>query len=217
MRPPRSSRCSRPHDLPEPSRTRPSYWAPTLLDGGEPVEPTLGTAYYRAAPGVDPTEVGRVPAGLEDHRRRHDRRPETRARSTSPAGPAACHLAVPPNRRTAPRSAPLRAVITFPDCWDGERVDSADHRSHVANSADGACPDSHPVHVPQLTFAITYPITRDRPRPDPRVRVDLRPALGLLQRLGPGRAARRGRAVPAPRCGVRAVVEPRPRKPLFSG
>jgi hypothetical protein len=64
--------------------------------------------------------------------------------------------AAPPN---CPASAPLRAVITFPDCWDGERLDSPDHRSHAANSLDGECPDSHPVHIPQLTFAITYPVS----------------------------------------------------------
>jgi hypothetical protein len=50
-------------------------------------------------------------------------------------------------------------VITFPDCWDGDHLDSEDHRSHLANSVRGRCPQSHPVHVPQLTFAVTYPVT----------------------------------------------------------
>ena len=50
-------------------------------------------------------------------------------------------------------------VLTFPDCWDGRHVDSADHRSHVANSTDGACPRSHPVSIPQLTTSITFPIS----------------------------------------------------------
>jgi hypothetical protein len=63
---------------------------------------------------------------------------------------------VPPS---CPSSAPLRAVITFPDCWDGRHVDSEDHRSHMANSNEGRCPSTHAVHVPQLTFAVTYLVT----------------------------------------------------------
>lgn len=136
-----------------------SYWAPTLLDGGVPVQPTLGTAYYRAAPGVDPTEVVAFPTGFrviagdltatEDDPRPVDIAGWTCGVTTRLSG-------APPN---CPDSAPLRAVITFPDCWDGVNVDSVDHRSHAANSADGECPESHPVHIPQLTFAINYPIS----------------------------------------------------------
>ena len=34
--------------------------------------------------------------------------------------------------------------IAFPDCWDGEHLDSDDHRAHVARSRDGRCPVGHP-------------------------------------------------------------------------
>ncbi|KAK8045700.1 hypothetical protein PG996_013764 [Apiospora saccharicola] len=52
----------------------------------------------------------------------------------------------------------LRSVITFPTCWDGVNTDSPDHRSHVAYpvsgsydvGADGVCPSSHPVKIPQV-------------------------------------------------------------------
>lgn len=136
-----------------------SYWAPTLLDDGEPVEPTLGTAYYRAAPGVDPTEVVAFPPGFkviagDMTATAQDPRPLDIAGWT-----CGVTTRLSPEPQNCPISAPLRGVITFPDCWDGERVDSVDHRSHTANSADGVCPDSHPVHIPQLTFAITYPIS----------------------------------------------------------
>jgi hypothetical protein len=50
-------------------------------------------------------------------------------------------------------------VLTFQDCWDGEHLDSADHRSHAAYSADGRCPRSHPVHLPQLTVSVMFPIS----------------------------------------------------------
>mgnify|MGYP000988992337 CR=1 FL=1 len=73
-------------------------------------------------------------------------------------GTSSRHRSEPP---TCPASAPLHAVITFPDCWDGERTDSSDHRAHMANSAGGRCPESHPVHVPQLTFVVAYPVWGD--------------------------------------------------------
>lgn len=136
-----------------------SYWAPTLLDHGRTVTPRLGTAYYRAAPGVDPTSVVAFPPGFkiiagdltatEDDQRPLDIAGWSCGVSTRLSG-------APP---TCPNSAPLRAVITFPDCWDGSNLDSSDHRSHMANSVDGRCPTTHPVSLPQLTFAITYPVS----------------------------------------------------------
>lgn len=134
-----------------------AYWAPVLLDGGEPVTPTLGTAYYRAAPGVEPTDVVAFPPGFMvvagDHTATEPQPVDLAGWS---CGVTTRLAAAPPN---CPASAPLRAVITFPDCWDGERLDSPDHRSHTANSSEGSCPESHPVHIPQLTFAITYPVS----------------------------------------------------------
>lgn len=136
-----------------------AYWAPTLYDHGRQVVPRLGTAYYRAAPGVDPESVVAFPPGFkiiagdltatEDDPRPVDIAGWSCGVSTRlSSGPPTC-----------PVSAPLRAVITFPDCWDGSNIDSSDHRAHMANSADGRCPTTHPVSVPQLTFAITYPVS----------------------------------------------------------
>lgn len=47
--------------------------------------------------------------------------------------------------------------LQFPQCWDG-RLDSADHRSHLAyieyddTTGQPVCPTSHPRALPQLTF-----------------------------------------------------------------
>lgn len=137
-----------------------SYWAPTLLADGEPVEPTGSDAYYRAAPGVPPERVQPHPAGLMVVA---GDMAATTAQDTDlvgwACGVSARQYSTPP---ACSPSAPLRAVITFPDCWDGRHLDSADHRSHLANSTAGECPDSHPVHVPQLTFAISYPVWGQR-------------------------------------------------------
>ena len=136
-----------------------AYWSPRLLRDGRPVIPTKSTAYYRAAPGVDPTDVEAYPAGLMvvagDMTANADAPQDTDLAGWT-CGTGSNLAPTPP---ACPASAPLRALITFPDCWDGEHVDSDDHRSHMANSAGGECPDSHPVHVAQLTFAISYPVT----------------------------------------------------------
>ena len=136
-----------------------SYWTPALLDGGEPVEPRLGTAYYRAAPGVDPTEVVAYPPGFrviagDMTATREDPRPLDIA-----GWSCGVTTRLSPEPRECPVSAPLRAVVTFPDCWDGRSLDSVDHRSHTANSSGGRCPVTHPVHIPQLTFTVTYPVS----------------------------------------------------------
>jgi hypothetical protein len=47
--------------------------------------------------------------------------------------------------------------VRFPDCWDGARLDSGDHASHMAYSSRGLCPEAHPVAVASLTLAVQYP------------------------------------------------------------
>jgi Domain of unknown function (DUF1996) len=61
----------------------------------------------------------------------------------------------------------VKMHVLFPSCWDGERLDSPDHRSHVTYGLgeDGQpeginpirCPPSHPVRVPQLDYRVLYP------------------------------------------------------------
>jgi hypothetical protein len=55
-------------------------------------------------------------------------------------------------------ASPLQVRITFPDCWDGTRLDSPDHRAHVTYSQGGKCAAPHPVFLPQLTVTVRYPI-----------------------------------------------------------
>ena len=138
---------------------RAAYWHPTLYDHGEPVTPVDLTAYYRPAPGVDARDVETIPLGMAliagD------------MTSTVPqegdavgwtCGVRDQRLDDPP---VCPVSAPLHLVLTFQDCWDGQYLDSVDHRSHAAYSTDGVCPDSHPVHIPQLTVTVGFPIHGD--------------------------------------------------------
>jgi len=50
----------------------------------------------------------------------------------------------------------LHMNVNFPDCWDGRRLDSADHRSHMAYASGGRCPGSHPVALPMMRMMILY-------------------------------------------------------------
>jgi len=63
---------------------------------------------------------------------------------------------IPP---TCPSGNHLVMEVIFPDCWDGQNLDSVDHRSHMAYGRSiGGCPASHPVQVPQLKLALDYPV-----------------------------------------------------------
>ena len=136
-----------------------SYWAPALLDRGAEVVPVKAVAYYRPGVGVDPATVEAYPYGLKmlggDQVAAEPQSLDVVAWS---CGTGSERSATPP---TCPEGRPLRVAISFPDCWDGENLDSADHVTHVARSEGGACPDSHPVVMPQLLLTITYPITGD--------------------------------------------------------
>src|SRR5690606_4492267 len=136
-----------------------AYWAPALFRDGEPVPPTKGVAYYRPGVGVDPSTVEPYPEGLVIVAG------DQTATAPQPLDVAAWHCGASPVLHSdppeCPRTAPLGVRVAFPDCWDGERLDSDDHQSHMAYSATGACPASHPVPVPQLVFEVHYPVWGD--------------------------------------------------------
>lgn len=135
-----------------------AYWAPSLFDGDQQLEPISSVAYYRAAPGVDPAEVVPFPTGLMmiggD------------ATSTEPQPVDqvgwACTVAGRPQVSPPHCTGGVLLQVVFPDCWDGEHLDSADHRAHVTRSTGSGCPGSHPVALPQLEFHVRYPRPDDR-------------------------------------------------------
>jgi hypothetical protein len=133
------------------------YWQPALSDHGQVVEPHMISAYYRAAPGVDPQDVEPMPLGLALIAGDQTATAPQPGEATGWACGVSTHLSDDPP--TCPEGAPLHLVLTFQDCWDGDYLDSEDHSSHAAYSEDGACPDSHPVHLPQLTVSVAFPIS----------------------------------------------------------
>ena len=115
-----------------PAADRSAYWTPTLYRHGRPLRAVQVQAYYQ-----DFFRYGRVlpfPPGL--------RVVAGRATATRPQRGVArwtCRddhgegAATPP--ACGPRFVTLR--ITFPDCWDGRRLDSPDHQSHMAYNRAG--------------------------------------------------------------------------------
>ncbi len=136
---------------------RAAYWVPALYDGEDRVEPEKVDAYYRPGPGVAPSTVRAYPAGLQllgGDPSAEVAQPLTRVAWS--CGTGAERAIEPP---TCPSDRGLRLLVTFPDCWDGVRLSSADHRDHAAYSSGGVCDASHPVPIPQLTLSVAYPIT----------------------------------------------------------
>ena len=133
-----------------------AYWVPTLYQGTAPVFPHGATIYYRRG---TLAEVSPFPNNL--------RIIAGDASATSSQGMRvtfwSCGIASGAGRSgtvpTCPdaRGSFLRLHIRFPECWDGRRLDSADHRSHMAYATRAGCPSTHPVEVPQITQIYRYP------------------------------------------------------------
>ena len=136
-----------------------AYWAPVLLNDGEPVLAIRSVAYYRAGIGVAPHDVADFPDGLMLIGG------DSMATSAQPLAVAAWSCGTGAVRSATPLdctgAASLRMLVTYPDCWNGTDLKSADWHDpaqrHAVYSEGGACPDAYPVHIPQLQFAIDYP------------------------------------------------------------
>jgi hypothetical protein len=140
--------CDRPQDTA-------AYWAPTLYDAGAVAAARVFRAYYRPAI-RNQTKVKAFPAGLKmvagDAAATKPQSLDVSAWACSVDGPEVPTGEVP----TCPSGSPLRLRIVFPSCWDGVRLDSPDHKSHMAYPTRQDCPPDHPVALPQLTFSIRY-------------------------------------------------------------
>jgi len=140
-----------------------SYWAPTLYVAGTPVRPLDVTIYYRR---LTTAPVQPFPRGLEMVAgNSHAVTPQSPDVTEWYCGVLKSAFYGPMRRTTAatvasvPRcGAPtnLELQVNFPDCSDGKAT-SADHRSHMAYSAAGRCPASHPIPVPAISLILRYP------------------------------------------------------------
>jgi Domain of unknown function (DUF1996) len=132
-----------------------AYWAPTLFVGRRAVEPpVLVATYTRTTSGrVDPFPAGlKMIAGDPNARTAQNARVAHWSCAFAPGRRSSTIPTCPGTRRG------LQLHVTFPNCWDGGRLDTPNHKSHMAYSSGGVCPGSHPVEVPSLSLLITYPV-----------------------------------------------------------
>ena len=143
--------CERPGDTA-------AYWMPTLFVDGQAVTPTFAQIYYRR---TTTRHVEAFPPGF--------RMIAGSARATSPqplrvafwncgAGGGVAPASTVPTCPDARRRA-LRLHVTFPSCWDGKNLDSADHQSHVTYPGGGRCPARFAHALPQISLIYRYPVT----------------------------------------------------------
>ena len=132
-----------------------AYWVPTLLRDGRALEPLGATVYYRRRT-LEPVQAFppnfRMIAGSAKATTAQGRRVTFWNCGVAAGIPASSE----PPSCPARRATALRLHVTFPSCWDGRRLDSPDHQSHVAYPMRGRCPRTHPVALPQLTVITRY-------------------------------------------------------------
>jgi Domain of unknown function (DUF1996) len=132
-----------------------AYWAPTLFVGRRAVVPAVLVATYtrRTSEPVRPFPAGLKMIAGDAH---------AHAAQSTDVVFWSCAFAPGQRWSTIPTCSGtrrgLQLNVNFPNCWDGKRIDSPNHKSHMAYSAAGACPGSHPVAVPSLSLQTTYPV-----------------------------------------------------------
>lgn len=55
-----------------------------------------------------------------------------------------------------PQGSQLMRILDFPSCWDGENLDSEDHKTHIVFPEDDGSCSGGTVAVPQLHMTLTY-------------------------------------------------------------
>lgn len=164
---------------------RSAYWIPAMLDGrGNVVRPDFVSVYYKRRPASDPIvsdprhpqyqgKAVDLPNGLRFIFGRDmtnlkapatggfhflcDAGPAGASYSTFGEAAAICLAAV----KGGKKDARIAAVGDAPPCWDGKRLDSRNHRDHMAYPGYGGwgylkCPSSHPYVIPSFTLGTWY-------------------------------------------------------------
>ena len=169
-----------------PRSDRAAYWVPTLFRNGREIRPAKGQFYYnlRGYDQMRPFPPGLKMIGGDAHATRPQSTDvvywscggsavHTKPSTTAPTC-GLVHAAFKGMIRKCP-SCPLvphtyetdvktflELHVNYPDCWDGTRLDSPDHMSHMAHSRDYVCPASHPVKLPLIRLTIRYPLADGR-------------------------------------------------------
>lgn len=137
---------------------RSAYWVPALLNSeGKPLTPFFSNFYYKSGyRGVRGEDVKPLPAGLRMIAGKVDSQgpqPYVVAWSGDRGNCTDRNDAIP----LCSQGSEVTMTIRFPQCWDGKNLDSPNHQSHMAY-AEGGCPASHPVALPEIAFNVHYQV-----------------------------------------------------------
>ena len=142
-----------------------SYWVPALYENGVRVLPTGQQAnallYYRRVGAPEGTIVQPFPPGLKilignAHAMSPQENPGLGTTIHFACGFGTGNaFAFPP---TECDTGIMVVSFAFPNCWDGENLDSPDHISHMSYPVMGRCPASHPVTLPRLKAFFRYEV-----------------------------------------------------------
>jgi len=140
---------------------RTAYWVPAMIDTttDTPLKPNTAMIYYKTGyNGVQPWQVQTMPQGL--------RMIAGDAKNATPDGPTkfvcigkGSESMTGHEIQNCPGGAQLWQLVYFPQCWDGVNLDSPDHKSHMSYPVNSACPSTHPVPVPEVSYNILYDVT----------------------------------------------------------
>ena len=158
---------------------RSAYWMPAMLDGrGHVVRPDWISIYYKRVPATAPicgkggVNCRPLPRGLRyifgfDTKRMGDKQPENilfHWKCLTPQNSYIGGLETQFDKLACPAGNSVMVTLSSPDCWDGKRLDSPDHRRHMAyqyydgTRPDAVCPRTHPIRLPQFTIGAVYAV-----------------------------------------------------------
>ncbi|MEP7346739.1 MAG: DUF1996 domain-containing protein [Gemmatimonadaceae bacterium] len=144
---------------------RSAYWMPAMYDtrNGATIVPDEATIYYKTGYNMNPASIKPAPTGLSmivgdktsSSMQQHIEwgcankfiNPQGSVPTTCGAGGA------------------VRLTLIFPQCWDGQNLNSPDHKSHMAYPIYrnwpqvSSCPPTHPVPIPEITEHFDFPVS----------------------------------------------------------
>lgn len=160
---------------------RSAYWIPAMMNGkGKVVRPDYVTIYYKRRPASDPECLHmslkgcrNLPRGLRYifgyNMTTNQPGSDFFFNCDGPTATPGHYPDIVAAAKACPVGNRIGVIIGGPECWDGQNLDSPDHRSHMAYPSYGwwgyeKCPDTHPYVIPAFTLGAWYTVDADLDR-----------------------------------------------------
>jgi hypothetical protein len=136
---------------------RSAYWVPAVLDkNGAPVKPHSMQVYYKTGyEGIRPNQVNVFPQGIHVIAGDAKSAAAGQSRAFWSCETYNGHPNAIPDCQAGDK---VIMMVQFPQCWNGKDLDSTDHKSHMSYPVNGACPSTHPVAIPEISFNVYYEV-----------------------------------------------------------